>query len=1639
SLTNPGSSTPLFATGLENADPPLTWTNTPSASTSITSVGGFCCALSGPELGTRSGEVAHNTTLPARTFGYTRHDEHYEDSTRQASPPSNCGPNWNTSCFLWEQTFASSNRYLSSASNGLGLAQTFTWAEGRNNTHGVGSGNDPTDTLFCDTHQSGYPCNEADDQNWSHVVLTSQTGTVQRPSSSGNPVPISSTTSYRYTLSHLSASPCSDCVVGYDWGNQNDNDSLDFYNAKFQGYTQATVSNPDGSVDVHKFYATDGWGVYDTAQVTCATSSPCHNAPWWSPGTALHGHEYEVDSYDTDGATLLTQRKTQYQVTCPPSGVGATPSVSGLGNWNGHLVSELDHNNPVAVCDIQTKQVDAFTWDGASSSTAVPHKTETYTYDNFGRQTSATTTSNDSGAMGSPTTIVDHTDYVWNDAVTPSATSVTGTYLIDFPAEQDVRDSGNTQHVRCQFLSYDKQSYTSGQTSALTRGEETTRDTYTNCGTAAANFTDPSGLIRATSVYNPYGNQVGTIDPDANAGVSGHTGCAATVSINKTDGIFVHASSCTDFDGTFASLPVATANALDQATKMGFSATTGGGFGLWPTSTTDTNGQTSSTSYDALGRTSSTKLPGETGGLTTTSTSYTAWCSGTGAQTPCIEVDSTQRLDSQTTVTSRAFYDGWGNLVETRAAAPGGQDVVQYADYDPSGRRIFLSIPYFVAAYTGGPGASAFAIPDAAQPGASTTYTNLLSTTVKDALSNSATTSVSVSCGQAADNTACYVATATQKPLTNLEATFTDALGRTAFSQTYGGIAVTGTNGGLLGGGGSTGGGIQPDAITKFSYDLAGNTTQILHPDGASKTTYSYDDAGRKVGMTDPDRGTERYSYDQNGNLVESVDARGASGTVFMGYDGLNRPLWHNTTNSASGAYVTYTYDDTTNGNLGVGRLTSEAFSGGPDNKLSGIYSYVYDARGQQSQTTLRIGGTDYPLKSTYDDAGHVLNQTYPDGEVVTTGYTPQGWLQSLSTQQNSITTTLLTSATYSGVGGAAGQLTGATLGNGTYTFAAGFDLLARATDLKYTARTSGTTLFESQPGYDAAGNVSGVATTLPQGTDQQQFCYDGHDRLTWAGSTGTAPCTGATVAGSTLTAAHYQQSFAYDNLNRLTSGPLGAYTYGDGAHLHAATSIGSTYTANYDASGNLICRAPTNSTTCASSSSPTGAQLSYDAEGRLTGWQDAPTAPKNTDCFLYDGAGHRVEQQVTQNGVTSSILYIGTAEEVVLTPSGTTTMTYYYAGGKRIALAVNGVFSYLGSDVLGSATVALDASGNTQASQLFAPYGAGRYSSGVMPTSYGFTGQRADAVTGLDYYGARYYDPAAGQFTSADTDNQAGLNRYAYVKGNPETLTDPTGHRVNCGSPDGCGAGGGGEGNGGGSGGGETNNGGGGKTPDAPPPVPPNGQHGGHNNGLGIPQTPKSSNSPCDKFCQAKKPVTAESQNISDLITTLNNIEGIAGGLSAILKGMWDLIKDYTAKGLVGVATYWANLVPLVIVLWGQMTVLKDHYLPAIKGVLDKDNGGDLSQTSVQSNLNTVQFYGQGMKLGELAVALAPFLALADDPVDAMAAGNPIDDVLATSLAGNFIAAVGTLWLAAGVAGDAENALIQQQRILGYTVELEF
>ena len=139
--------------------------------------------------------------------------------------------------------------------------------------------------------------------------------------------------------------------------------------------------------------------------------------------------------------------------------------------------------------------------------------------------------------------------------------------------------------------------------------------------------------------------------------------------------------------------------------------------------------------------------------------------------------------------------------------------------------------------------------------------------------------------------------------------------------------------------------------------------------------------------------------------------------------------------------------------------------------------------------------------------------------------------------------------------------------------------------------------------------------------------------------------------------------------------------------------------------------------------------------------------------------------------------------EEHSYTGSGTNQgNTYYYSLAERLIGSndANGTVFYM-TDTLGSVLASFSNTPNAatlKGNQVYGPYGNSRYSQGTINTLKGFTGQYNDSLMGLDYYNARYYDPVAGVFLSADVKqgNMQGVNPYAYVHGNPETNSDPSG-----------------------------------------------------------------------------------------------------------------------------------------------------------------------------------------------------------------------------------------------------------------------
>jgi RHS repeat-associated protein len=136
--------------------------------------------------------------------------------------------------------------------------------------------------------------------------------------------------------------------------------------------------------------------------------------------------------------------------------------------------------------------------------------------------------------------------------------------------------------------------------------------------------------------------------------------------------------------------------------------------------------------------------------------------------------------------------------------------------------------------------------------------------------------------------------------------------------------------------------------------------------------------------------------------------------------------------------------------------------------------------------------------------------------------------------------------------------------------------------------------------------------------------------------------------------------------------------------------------------------------------------------------------------------------------------------QEITYSGSGSETsqLDSYSIAGHLLGETNGTTTTYDLTDAQGTILLSLTASA-IQGEQAYDPYGNLRYTAGTIGTDKGYTGQFADTVTGLDYYNARWYNPVIGMFLSPDSvqGNSQGLNPYAYVLGNPETMNDPTGH----------------------------------------------------------------------------------------------------------------------------------------------------------------------------------------------------------------------------------------------------------------------
>jgi RHS repeat-associated protein len=183
---------------------------------------------------------------------------------------------------------------------------------------------------------------------------------------------------------------------------------------------------------------------------------------------------------------------------------------------------------------------------------------------------------------------------------------------------------------------------------------------------------------------------------------------------------------------------------------------------------------------------------------------------------------------------------------------------------------------------------------------------------------------------------------------------------------------------------------------------------------------------------------------------------------------------------------------------------------------------------------------------------------------------------------------------------------------------------------------------------------------------------------------------------------------------------------------------------------------------------------------------------------YAYDADGQRVAK--TTGSVTTDFIYDreGHVKLYNSSPaSGSSPFVEVYVGGLHLGTYVlnsaitDTIFYYNHSDWLGTERARINLSGSVCETITSLPFGDGQTMRGtcVDISTMHFTGKERDTESGLDNFGARYNASSMGRFMTPDWADKPtsvpyanfgdpqSLNLYSYVRNNPLSRTDPTGH----------------------------------------------------------------------------------------------------------------------------------------------------------------------------------------------------------------------------------------------------------------------
>jgi RHS repeat-associated protein len=521
--------------------------------------------------------------------------------------------------------------------------------------------------------------------------------------------------------------------------------------------------------------------------------------------------------------------------------------------------------------------------------------------------------------------------------------------------------------------------------------------------------------------------------------------------------------------------------------------------------------------------------------------------------------------------------------------------------------------------------------------------------------------------------------------------------------------------------------------VTTFSYLVDDALASIVFTNAAIATpsiSYSYDPAYRRQTAVTDGTGTTTLTYHPVGVLgagqLASVDGPLTNDTITYTYDDLERIA----TRQINGVGVTTTYD-------ALDRVNTET-------NVLGTFTYTYDGASN------RLASVAYPngQTSSYSYAGVVndlrletIHHKRPDTSTLSRSdyiFNPVGSILTWQQQVDSATPTAwqfehdavdqLVAAVHSSTGGAP-----AILNRFAYRYDRAGNRTSEQTGDNVAAMTYNALnrMVQQVPGGELnfKGAINEPASVTIQGQPAVVNAANGFS--------GTAlVSTGATVV--TIEATDPSGNTAMAN--------------------YQVTASGSTKNFTFDANGNLA--------------SDGTRSFEWDARNQLV----AVNVGTRRSEFTYDGQHRRVRQVEKDNGIVLSDTRLLWCQNTICEERATDGVTVTRRAF-RLGEQVGGQARYFTLDHLGSVRDVTDSTVTLLARYAFDPWGRRTLVAGTDVTTVGFTGHRTHENSGLALALYRGYDPELARWVSEDPIGlAAGLNRFRYVRNQPDRNVDPLG-----------------------------------------------------------------------------------------------------------------------------------------------------------------------------------------------------------------------------------------------------------------------